>query len=764
MSKVFLSYNHRDQSFVENLYRRLTADGVECFFDKESIGWGANWVVALEEGIDECQHIVLVLTPDFCASEWTKLERTVAMADDPSGLKRRLRPLLLKPCEVPRFLKPVQQIDVSSTAKFEAAYPKICRELGGTPRSTELPTDRSTIPEVSPLPEKHRMPYRSLGDLFVGRVEDLWKVHDLLNHGKTAVVQGVGVVSGTGGLGKTQLGIEYVHRFSPYYPGGVFWVAADRGRATLLEQVTRAAEASIDERLTEDEQILQLWRALSQLRPVLIVLDNFPEQSALEPWLPVSGDIHTLVTTRRRDLNSFHPLSLDFLDEGKGVELLNGGQRSFGQEARPLVRTLGGLPLALELSRNFLNLRPELTVETLLEEIERMGAIEALDRFAQQYGNELPSGHEKQVASTFQLSWDLTSEMGKSVLQVMSLLAPQPVPRRLLRKILSLPGEVGLEDELGEAITELTYNLSLAELDGETDPWVHRLVRAFVRTTLEDAEAVYEDVAKSVVEELARAREETDTASFRELEKVLPHGEEVSSAEWTRPEQMIDICNYLSWQHRKWGRYRLAEEWSRKSLENALLSLEPGHPSIATTQSYLALVLKDLGELEEARDLLREALASDQQSFEPGHPSIATSQSNLATVLLDLGELEEAQDLHREALASDQKSFELGHPNIAIRQSNLAAVLKDLGELEEARDLLREALASNQKSFEPGHPKIARRQSNLALVLKDLGELEEARDLLQRAHQSLVEALGPEHPSTKTVAGNLRGVERSLTR
>ena len=78
---------------------------------------------------------------------------------------------------------------------------------------------------------------------------------------------------------------------------------------------------------------------------------------------------------------------------------------------------------------------------------------------------------------------------------------------------------------------------------------------------------------------------------------------------------------------------------------------EPGHPSIATHQSNLALVLKDLGELEEARDLLRQALAVALQTFEPGHPSIATRQSNLAMVLKDLGELEEARDLLRQALA-----------------------------------------------------------------------------------------------------------------
>ena len=48
MPKVFLSYNRKDEAFVQELYRRLKRDGVDCFFDKESIQWGENWVLALE--------------------------------------------------------------------------------------------------------------------------------------------------------------------------------------------------------------------------------------------------------------------------------------------------------------------------------------------------------------------------------------------------------------------------------------------------------------------------------------------------------------------------------------------------------------------------------------------------------------------------------------------------------------------------------------------------------------------------------------------
>jgi len=61
-------------------------------------------------------------------------ERTSAMADDPAGLKRKMRPLLLRPCEVPRFLKPIQLIDVSTAALFEENYRRLLREAGPVDR------------------------------------------------------------------------------------------------------------------------------------------------------------------------------------------------------------------------------------------------------------------------------------------------------------------------------------------------------------------------------------------------------------------------------------------------------------------------------------------------------------------------------------------------------------------------------------------------------------------------------------------------------
>ncbi len=416
-------------------------------------------------------------------------------------------------------------------------------------------------------------------------------------------------------------------------------------------------------------------------------------------------------TARRPDL-SHSQLSLDFMTVEEALDLLTSGERKLDQESKKLFDNLGGLPIAQALARKVLNRRPDLTIEGLLQEIKMTEEIQILRNFAEKYADKLPGGYSKSVAAMFKISWELAPSIAKAVLQSMSLLAPAPVPRRLLRNILNIPAETAIQDPLDEAIRELEKGLSLIEQDEDNDPKVHRLVSAFIRETSDAPEDLAERVYTAVLEEMARVTDESDIFSHEQLEKILPHAELLLSSDAIKTEQAIDLANYLCKQHWRRARFRLAEIHGRKALEIS------------------------------------------ERHFAPGHSRVASSQSNLGEVLRNLGALKEARDLLRKALESDEKSFEAGHPIIAIRQSVLALVLQDMGEFQEARDLLRKALASDEKSFEPEHPKIAIRQSNLAVVLQNLGEHEEAQNLAERAYRSLLDKLGPEHPYTKTAKIN----------
>jgi len=747
LSRVFLSYSHKDQTFVRELHRRLTRDGITCFYDQDSIAWGANFVLTLEEALDKCDFFVPILSPDFIRSEWATRERTAVLASNPAA---QTYPLLLRACDPPAFLKTTQSIDVSTPAAFEVNYPKICRELGGTLRPDPSPPfDRTVLPPIAPLRPPFHMRLRSLGEQFIGRVDELWTVHGQLT-------QRVGIVYGTGGLGKTQLAVEYVYRFNLHYPGGVFWVDADQGLARLIDVLSRSLEIEVDGRLPLPDQLAQIWTELTRHPAILLVLDNFPEAARLADWLPPTGDIHVLVTTRRRDLTRYPRLTLSVLTPEEGQRLLG----RFDADSRALSEDVGGLPLALELLRARLDTGPGINAADLRRAIRETGAILQLARFAAEYRDELPTRHERNVAATFQISWNQATEDARAVLHVMSHLAPAPVPPRLLRSALAWTEAPALDDRLTVALQDL-WRLSLVDLDSQNQPSAHRLILGFVRH-LPDEDPHWSATVAALEKEMDRAKDDRDTASYQELEPLVSHADAVLSRPDLPAERSIQIAGDLARHHKTLGRFQLAVSRGRDALARAEQTYPASHHEIGTRQSNLAVMLKNLGELPEARDLRRKALSSDEQNFPAGHPTIAIRQSNLALVLQDLGEFPEARDLLRKVLASDEQSFPPGHPDIANDQSNLAMVLQDLGELPEARDLLRKALSSDEQTFPAGHPTIAGRQSNLAMVLLDLGELPEARDLLCKALASDEQSFPPGHPSIARDQSNLATVLRRL--
>jgi hypothetical protein len=82
----------------------------------------------------------------------------------------------------------------------------------------------ATIPDVAALPKGSRMPL-SRNPLFVGREGDLKALASALKGGATAAIGQVAAATGLGGIGKTNLATEFVHRYGQFFAGGVFWLS-----------------------------------------------------------------------------------------------------------------------------------------------------------------------------------------------------------------------------------------------------------------------------------------------------------------------------------------------------------------------------------------------------------------------------------------------------------------------------------------------------------------------------------------------------------
>jgi tetratricopeptide (TPR) repeat protein len=171
------------------------------------------------------------------------------------------------------------------------------------------------------------------------------------------------------------------------------------------------------------------------------------------------------------------------------------------------------------------------------------------------------------------------------------------------------------------------------------------------------------------------------------------------------------------------GRYALAEYAYRHAYRarGADPELSAEHPDTLTSRSNLALVLWDLGRLEEAEAEHRAVLDTRTRILGAEHPNTLTSRSNLALVLWDLGRHEEAEAEHRAVLQARIRILGAEHRDTLTSRSNLAAILRHLGRLEEAEAEHRAVLDTRTRTLGAQHPDTLTSRNNLALVLRDLG-------------------------------------------
>ena len=166
---------------------------------------------------------------------------------------------------------------------------------------TQIPTD--TIPEPGPLPSLSRLPFMP-NPLFTGRKQTLQQLAHLLKAAANRVPGPTIVIMGWGGVGKTQLLVEFVHRYGVHFTGGVFWLNCADAEAIPAQVAVcgdkghMALHPNFDE-LPQNEQVQLVQKAWREAVPRLLVFDACEEEAILTQWRPPSGGCCVLVTSRR---------------------------------------------------------------------------------------------------------------------------------------------------------------------------------------------------------------------------------------------------------------------------------------------------------------------------------------------------------------------------------------------------------------------------------------------------------------------------------
>ena len=102
---MFISYSHKDADWVRGwLLPRLEDTGLKVCIDFRDFEIGAPSVINMERAVERSRRTLLVLTPNWVESEWANFELLMLQTQDPVGRGRRMLPLMLEDCELPRRL------------------------------------------------------------------------------------------------------------------------------------------------------------------------------------------------------------------------------------------------------------------------------------------------------------------------------------------------------------------------------------------------------------------------------------------------------------------------------------------------------------------------------------------------------------------------------------------------------------------------------------------------------------------------------------
>jgi tetratricopeptide (TPR) repeat protein len=754
---TFISHSTLDDAFVQELANDLERHGIKTWVDEAEIRPGDDFISKIEEGLRKATHVIIVLSPQSVISSWVREETHAAQLRAIHG-GARLIPLLLgdlDTADIPLLLQSRLYVDFRDPSKYSDELRRLLSAFGISP--IEGITDIGKPKKGVGLPPIWNLPHLRNPN-FTGREDLLAQLRLALTSGQPAAL--TQAIHGLGGVGKTQLAVEYAYRHAAEYDL-VWWVRAEEPAALAADYAALAGPLDLPQKDEPDQRLVvqAVRRWLTQNTGWLLIFDNASRPGDLRPYLPPGGAGHVLVTSRYSAWRGVaNPLTVQVMERPESVAfLLKRTGQTDEAAANALAEALGDLPLALAQAGAYI-------------ETNRTTFAEYLDLF-QSRRTELwederpPLDYPHTVATTWSLAMEQIgqdSPASADLLNLCAFLGPDDIPQTLLSE-----GGEHLPQPLSATATDpLAMSKAVAALlqyslmeKAEDALSVHRMVQAVTRDRLsEETRRTWAGAAVGLVDDAFLSRIADDPQTWPVCARLLPHALEAAGHAETlhvASEATGRLLNqtglYLK------GRAEFAE--AKAALERALAlaeaTFDSDHPNVASAVNNLGSVLKDLGDLGGARAAFERALAIDEAAFGPHYPNVARDVNNLGSVLKDLGDLGGARAAFERALALDEAAFGPHHPSVARDVNNLGSVLQDLGDLGGARAAFERALAICEKQLGPEHPNVASAFNNLGGVLKDLGDLAGARAHYERALAICETQLGAEHPYVARAFNNL---------
>ncbi|KAK3655914.1 hypothetical protein LTR22_010072, partial [Elasticomyces elasticus] len=622
-------------------------------------------------------------------------------------------------------------------------------------------------PETPPQPSSN-VPFRR-DPHFVERAPLADQIRAKLSEpaGRAALV-------GLGGVGKSQLAIEYARQLRQRSPQTwVLWLHASN--AARFEQSVRdvADQLKLYGRKDPKANLLQLlrnWLRDEGKGDWLVVLDNADDVGFLLQRPAVSGEAQAtqrrvdyvptcdhgsvIITTRskREALRLVYESEMiDVLpmSEDEAEALLESKLGQSSHDNLELVLALDRIPLAISQAAAYIRERtPRCSVQQYREEIEQSRALRTslLRRDVP-----LPS-RDAEASSSVLLTWQISFEhlydtrrSAAELLSLMSFCDRLAIPEILLRVEVDDTNE-GSDSTLGfEEDVVALRSFSFVSRTASAQEWeMHRLVQDATLVWLEGHGRLNE-IRERFVHHLYMSFPTGNFENWSLCRTLFPHAK---SASEQRPVSANALLEWASVMYRSaW--YAAGQGDSIDALEMATCSMTARSEQLGEedqqtlwSEAIVASTLRGRGQWKEAEELQVKVMETSVRVLGGEHPDTLSSMANLASTYRNQGRWKEAEEMQVKVMETRARVLGGEHPDTLSSMANLASTYWKQGRWKEAEELQLQIMEAREKKLAKEHPDTLTAKADLAATYRKQGRWKEAEELLLQVVEAREKKLG----------------------
>jgi hypothetical protein len=287
----FVSYTSADRAWGEWIAWQLEAAGFTTLLQAWDFRPGTDFVHQMQQAVQQADRTIAVISRAYFRSRFGEAEWRVAFRRDPTGESGVLVPVRVEDCDPPGLLSTRVYVDLVGADEAAArerlltglrrgqrpgrpvtapVFPGLTAEPAGLRPSPLFP---GLGPAISNLAPRNRN--------FTGRTELLAALAGSLAAGTTAVVAAYGL----GGIGKSQLALEYCDQHATDYQL-VWWVTAESPLLAASGLAALAPRLGLPAAGEQADQVAGVLAELGRRERWLLVFDNAKRPDDLNGGCP----------------------------------------------------------------------------------------------------------------------------------------------------------------------------------------------------------------------------------------------------------------------------------------------------------------------------------------------------------------------------------------------------------------------------------------------------------------------------------------------